>query len=137
MVTNRDRLYYGWYIVLSSAIIVLLSMEMRMGIDPFVNPVMEDLGFTRTTISIIIAIGMLVYGMGIFLGTSNWCSTWVISWGWGYEQFGSHLFAFGLAALLSLIASIVVYSLPQKLAFPKYLNREKNHLCPNKTFINI
>lgn len=77
MTTNRGHIYYGWYIILASSIIVLLSMGMRMGIGPFVNPVMEDLGLSRTAISIIIAIGMLVYGIGMPIAGSllKWYST--------------------------------------------------------------
>ncbi|RKQ32716.1 MFS transporter [Oceanobacillus halophilus] len=62
---NKKRIYYGWYIVFSASIITLLTMGMRMGIGPFVNPVMTDLGMSRTDLSIIIAFGMIVYGMGM------------------------------------------------------------------------
>lgn len=59
------RLYYGWYIILSTSVIVLLTMGMRMGIGPFLEPVMDDLGLSRTNLSLIVAIGMIVYGIGM------------------------------------------------------------------------
>ncbi|MDQ0268636.1 MFS transporter [Cytobacillus purgationiresistens] len=59
------RTYYGWYIVISASLIVLLSMGLRMGIGPFVNPMILDLGVSRTEFSVIIAIGMIVYGLGM------------------------------------------------------------------------
>ncbi|USK71129.1 MFS transporter [Peribacillus asahii] len=62
---NSTRPYYGWYIVLSASVIVLLTMGMRMGIGPFMEPVMVDLGLSRTNLSIIVAIGMIVYGIGM------------------------------------------------------------------------
>ncbi|MFJ8244490.1 MFS transporter [Peribacillus asahii] len=62
---NSKRPYYGWYIVLSASVIVLLTMGMRMGIGPFMEPVMVDLGLSRTNLSIIVAIGMIVYGIGM------------------------------------------------------------------------
>ncbi|USK60738.1 MFS transporter [Peribacillus asahii] len=62
---NSKRPYYGWYIVLSASVIVLLTMGMRMGIGPFMEPVMVDLGLSRTDLSIIVAIGMIVYGIGM------------------------------------------------------------------------
>lgn len=62
---NRRRPYYGWYIVLSATVIVLLSMGLRMGIGPFVEPVMADLDLSRTELSLIVAIGMIVYGIGM------------------------------------------------------------------------
>jgi hypothetical protein len=42
---NNKRPYYGWYIVIAATIIVLLSTGMRMGIGPFIEPVMDDLDF--------------------------------------------------------------------------------------------
>ncbi|WP_227004031.1 MFS transporter [Salicibibacter halophilus] len=57
--------YYGWNIVGAAAIITLLTVGMRMGVGPFVLPIMEDLNFTRTTLSTIIAVGMIVYGIGM------------------------------------------------------------------------
>ncbi|WP_423801829.1 MFS transporter [Neobacillus sp. SAB-20_R2A] len=62
---NNKQPYYGWYIVLSATIIVLLSNGMRMGIGPFIKPVMDDLDLSRTELSIIVAIGMIVYGIGM------------------------------------------------------------------------
>ncbi|MEX3713196.1 MFS transporter [Cytobacillus horneckiae] len=59
------RFYYGWYIVFSASIIVLLSMGLRMGIGPFVNPMIFDLGLSRTEFSLILAVGMIVYGLGM------------------------------------------------------------------------
>ncbi len=62
---NKKRPYYGWYIVISASVIVLLTMGMRMGIGPFVDPVMNDLDLSRTELSFIVAIGMIVYGIGM------------------------------------------------------------------------
>ncbi|WP_264739050.1 MFS transporter [Cytobacillus firmus] len=58
-------IYYGWYIVASASVIVLLTMGLRMGIGPLVNPIMLDLELSRTEFSIIAAIGMLIYGLGM------------------------------------------------------------------------
>lgn len=63
--TKRCNLYYGWYIVLSASVIVLLTMGLRMGIGPFVTPMVQDMGLTRTEFSLIVAIGMIVYGLGM------------------------------------------------------------------------
>lgn len=59
------QLYFGWYIVIAASIIVLLTTGMRMGIGPFVNPIMDDLGLSRTELSLIISAGMIVYGVGM------------------------------------------------------------------------
>uniref|UniRef100_UPI0040556D9F MFS transporter n=1 Tax=Orrella sp. TaxID=1921583 RepID=UPI0040556D9F len=47
--------YYGWNIVAG----------MRMGIGPFFIPMTEDLGFSRSLLAGIVAIGMLCYGIGM------------------------------------------------------------------------
>lgn len=62
---SGKKLYFGWYIVFSAAVLVLLTMGMRMGIGPFVEPVMNDLHLTRTEFSAIVAVGMIVYGLGM------------------------------------------------------------------------
>ncbi|MFJ8268490.1 MFS transporter [Peribacillus asahii] len=62
---NSKRPYYGWYIVISATVIVLLSNGMRMGIGPFIEPFMNDLDLSRTELSFIVALGMIVYGIGM------------------------------------------------------------------------
>ena len=38
--------------------------------------------------------------------------------GWGYEKLGTHIFAFGLAAVILMIAGVVSYKLPLKVTTP-------------------
>lgn len=65
---NKDKqLYFGWYIVIAASIIGLLTTGMRMGIGPFIHPIMEDLKLSRTEISLVVSVGMLVYGIGMVL----------------------------------------------------------------------
>ena len=66
MVANRiGGWYFGWNIVAAAAILTLLTVGMRMGIGPFFLPMIEDLGFSRSLLSGIIAIGMLCYGLAM------------------------------------------------------------------------
>jgi MFS family permease len=60
-----SRWYFGWNIVAASAIITLLTTGMRLGIGPFMLPVTAELGMTRTMFSAIVAISMIVYGIGM------------------------------------------------------------------------
>ncbi len=62
---NNKRLYFGWYIVISASIIVLLTTGLRMGIGPFMNPIMDDLRLSRTEFSLIVSVGMIAYGVGM------------------------------------------------------------------------
>ena len=60
--TPPSGLYFGWVIVAASTILTLLTVGMRMGIGPFMLPMSQDLGFSRSLLSSIVAIGMLCYG---------------------------------------------------------------------------
>lgn len=61
--------YFGWNIVAASTLLTLLTVGMRLGMGPFFLPMTEDLGFSRSLLAGIIAIGMLFYGIGmVFAG---------------------------------------------------------------------
>lgn len=57
--------YYGWNIVAAATVLTLLTVGMRMGIGPFFLPMAQDLGFSRSLLSTIVAVGMLFYGIGM------------------------------------------------------------------------
>ncbi|WP_136416779.1 MFS transporter [Herbaspirillum sp. ST 5-3] len=57
--------YFGWNIVAGATLLTLLTVGMRMGIGPFFLPIAKDLGFSRSLLSGIVAIGMLCYGIGM------------------------------------------------------------------------
>jgi len=57
--------YYGWNIVAAATLLTLLTVGMRMGIGPFFIPMTEDLGFSRSLLATIVAVGMLFYGLGM------------------------------------------------------------------------
>ena len=58
-------LYFGWVIVAACTALTLLTVGMRMGIGPFLLPMAQDLGFSRSLLSSIVAVGMLCYGIGM------------------------------------------------------------------------
>ena len=57
--------YYGWTIVFAAALLTMITVGMRMSIGPFVIPMSEGLGMSRSMLSAVIAIGMLIYGFGM------------------------------------------------------------------------
>ena len=57
--------YFGWNIVAAATIVTLLTVGMRMGIGPFFLPIARDMGFSRSLLAAIVAIGMLCYGIGM------------------------------------------------------------------------
>lgn len=59
------RWYFGWNIVAAAAALTLLSVGMRLGIGPFFLPMAQDLGFSRSLLATIVAVGMLCYGLAM------------------------------------------------------------------------
>ena len=57
--------YFGWNIVAGASLLTLMTVGMRMGIGPFFLPIAEDLGFSRSLLAGIVAIGMLGYGLAM------------------------------------------------------------------------
>ena len=60
---DNRRWYYGWSIVAAATMLTVLTVGMRLGIGPFFLPMAEDLGFSRSLLASIVAIGMLCYGL--------------------------------------------------------------------------
>ena len=59
------RWYFGWNIVAAASIVSLLAVGLRMGVGPLFLPITHDLGFSRSLLASIIAVGMLCYGIGM------------------------------------------------------------------------
>lgn len=65
LVTLTGKWYFGWNIVGAAAMLTLLSVGLRLGIGPFFLPIAEDLGFSRSLLASIVAVGMLCYGLAM------------------------------------------------------------------------
>lgn len=65
--THRDTSpwYFGWNIVAAATVLTLLTVGMRLGIGPLFLPMAQDLGFSRSLLSGIVAAGMLCYGLAM------------------------------------------------------------------------
>ena len=63
--SSGAKWYFGWNIVAAATLVTLLTVGMRMGIGPFFLPMANDLGFSRSLLSGIVAVGMLFYGLGM------------------------------------------------------------------------
>jgi hypothetical protein len=62
---RSERWYFGWNIVGAAAVLTLLSVGLRLGIGPFFLPVAQDLGFSRSLLAAIVAVGMICYGLAM------------------------------------------------------------------------
>ncbi|QIQ21574.1 MFS transporter [Zophobihabitans entericus] len=63
--THLFNWYFGWNIVAATVVLTLLSSGMRMSLGVFLLPISHDLGFSRSLLSGMIAIGMLFYGLAM------------------------------------------------------------------------
>jgi MFS family permease len=59
------RWYFGWNIVAAAAFLTLLSSGMRLSFGPFFLPMAHDLGFSRSLLATIVAVGMITYGLAM------------------------------------------------------------------------
>jgi MFS family permease len=64
-VSVPEKWYFGWGIVAAATLVTLLTVGMRMGIGPFFLPMASDLGYSRSLLASIVAVGMLCYGLGM------------------------------------------------------------------------
>jgi MFS family permease len=60
-----SRWYFGWNIVAAAALLTLMSSGLRLSFGPFFLPVAHDLGFSRSLLATIVAVGMLTYGLAM------------------------------------------------------------------------
>lgn len=62
---SKPSWYFGWNIVAAATILTLLTVGLRLGIGPLFLPMAHDLGFSRSLLASIVAIGMLCYGLAM------------------------------------------------------------------------
>ena len=64
-IERAGRWYFGWNIVAAATLLTLLTVGIRLGVGPFFLPMSEDLGFSRSLLASIVAVGMLCYGFAM------------------------------------------------------------------------
>jgi MFS family permease len=81
---ERSRVYWGWFVVAGSFLILSISYGSRYSFGVFVKPLSEDYGWSRSVISLGASINMVVYSVcGIFLGRmlDRVAPRWIITTG--------------------------------------------------------
>ncbi len=56
------RVFYGWWVVLSFAVMVFLSTGIRFTVGPFLKPIVAELGLDRASFSLVISLSLFLYG---------------------------------------------------------------------------
>lgn len=59
---HRPRVFFGWWVALAFALLVFISTGMRFTVGPFLKPVVADLGLDRASFSLVVALGLFLYG---------------------------------------------------------------------------
>ena len=87
-------IFYGWWVTGAFALMVFVSAGVRHAVGPFLKPIVADLGVDRGSFSLVIALGLLLYGAFM-----PWVGTLVDRFGArAVTTGGSILFAASLAA---------------------------------------
>ena len=59
----RGRVFYGWWVTIAFAVMVLLSTGVRFAVGPFLKPMVADLGTDRAAYSLVVSLSLLLYGV--------------------------------------------------------------------------
>jgi MFS family permease len=57
-----SRVFFGWYVALAFSVMAFVSPGIRFAIGPFLKPMVADLDLDCGSFSLVIAVGLLVYG---------------------------------------------------------------------------
>jgi len=58
-----SRVFFGWWVALSFAVMAFLASGIRFAVGPFLKPMVADLGLDRASFSLVIAVGLLLFGV--------------------------------------------------------------------------
>ena len=59
----RGRVFYGWWVTISFAVMVFLSTGVRFSVGPFLKPMVADLETDRASYSLVVALSLFLYGL--------------------------------------------------------------------------
>jgi len=62
-VSSSPRLFYGWWVTAAFSVMVFTSAGVRHAVGPFLKPIVADLGVDRASFSLVIALGLFLYGV--------------------------------------------------------------------------
>src|SRR5262245_51309593 len=83
-----SRFYYGWIVVVTTALTLLVSAGVRSAPGVFLNTLNADLGLSLAVISFAVSIGLLLFGLASPLS------------GWLMDRFGPRLVMLGGVILI-------------------------------------
>src|SRR5690349_5079290 len=84
------KLFYGWVIVAAGIAVTCIGMGSMMALGVFLQPIAQDMGWSRAGISFAAVLNFLAMGFGSFL------------WGWLSDRFGVRVVVLCGGVLLGL-----------------------------------
>lgn len=67
---SAPRLFYGWWVTLAFSAMVFVSTGVRFTVGPFLKPMVADLDLDRASFSLVVAVGLLLFGA--FIPVVGW-----------------------------------------------------------------
>ncbi|MBW1801297.1 MAG: MFS transporter [Deltaproteobacteria bacterium] len=64
---KQPRIYYGWYIVAASFLILFLNAGVRLSFGVMFKPMIAELGWSRSAISSVYFLSMAVYALSLIV----------------------------------------------------------------------
>ncbi len=61
--STAPRVFYGWWVTAAFSVMVFTSAGVRHAVGPFLKPIVADLGVDRASFSLVIALGLFLYGV--------------------------------------------------------------------------
>jgi len=65
--TRHPRIYFGWYVLAASFLILFLNAGIRFFIGVMVKPLITDFGWTRSDVSAAVFLNMAVYAVAVIV----------------------------------------------------------------------
>jgi len=62
LTVGRSRVFYGWHVTVAFSLMVFASAGIRHAVGPFLKPMVADLQVDRASFSLVIALGLFLYG---------------------------------------------------------------------------
>jgi MFS family permease len=93
----RSRVFYGWWVTVAFSVMVFVSAGVRHAVGPFLKPMVADLGVDRGAFSLVIALGLFLYGAFM---------PWV---GGLTDRFGARVVTAGGSVLLAAALALTAY----------------------------
>ncbi|MCI0549169.1 MAG: MFS transporter [Candidatus Rokubacteria bacterium] len=59
---SSSPIFYGWWVAAAFSVMVFVSAGVRHAVGPFLKPMVADLGVDRGAFSLVIALGLFLYG---------------------------------------------------------------------------